>query len=106
MKRVKTYCCLSITSSASPRQDLKYLLCSVECPRLSDINLIWLQKWGNCRNESPVHAKDRLPRFRQFTYRQTITPIRLRRQLSPTWTQPLTWNGVLPSRVSIQPSTR
>ena len=87
MKKAKTFCSSSTTSSASRRQVLRCPHFSVVFLQLWVISRHWQPTWVACRSVLRPQQRDRSHRFRLSTFQLTTLPTRLRQPRLPTLTQ-------------------
>src|SRR5215467_568802 len=100
-RNIRTYCCSSTTSFASPKPDRKSRHCLAVLLVQWAISPRWRQRWEHSRNESHPRVKDPLLRFRQYMCRLTILRIPPPQRLLRIWTPRLCWNGRLRNSASI-----
>ena len=86
VKKGRTCCSSSTTSSASRRPAPKCRRFSAACRAPSATSRTWPRRWASCRSASPRRRRARSPRCRRSTFPPTISPIPRRRPRSLTST--------------------
>mmetsp|Transcript_102257 Transcript_102257/g.266739 ORF Transcript_102257/g.266739 Transcript_102257/m.266739 type:complete len:215 (-) Transcript_102257:137-781(-) len=100
MRRARTCCSSSTTSSDSPRPAQRCLLFSAVFPVPSATSPPWPRTWHRCRSASPRPRRAPSPPCRPSTCPRTILPTPPRPRPSRTWTPRRCCPGRSPSWAS------